>query len=68
METVEGYATGNKFKFQGGRLALAAGRNRMGMGMSRAIEEMLVSSPGGQYIELFPMWPRTANVLPQPPS
>ncbi len=61
METVEGYTLANSSSSKGVDLHLLQGGNRMGMGMSRAIEEMLVSSPGGQYIELFPMWPRTAN-------
>ena len=56
MESVEGFtrsATGAVHLLQFG--------NRMGMGMSRAVEEMLVSAPGGHYVEVFPMWPRGSD-------
>eukprot|EP01051_Picozoa_sp_SAG22_P007377 SAG22_NODE_517_length_9528_cov_3.821508_6_plen_491_part_00 len=56
MESVEGFTEG-----PGGQLRLLQFGNRMGMGMSRAVDEMLVSAPGGKYIELFPMWPRGSD-------
>ena len=57
MESVEGY-TVSKTKRNTSVPHLLQGGNRMGMGMSRAVEEMLVSAPSEKYIELFPMWPR----------
>jgi hypothetical protein len=57
MESVEGYTVSETTQ-DASVFHLLQGGNRMGMGMSRAVEEMLVSAPGEMYIELFPMWPR----------
>ena len=56
VEAVEGYT-----RTKTGKTLLLQEGNRMCMGMSRAIEEMLVSAPGSKYIELFPMWPRSSD-------
>lgn len=39
------------------RVAKAPGGGIENAGVSRAVQEMLVQAPGGDYLELFPVWP-----------
>jgi len=43
--------------FGSNRLAYAPGGGVENVGISRAVNEMLVQAPGGAYVELFPVWP-----------
>ena len=38
-------------------LAYAPGGGTENCGIARAVNEMLVQAPNGEYIQLFPMWP-----------